>query len=87
MMDEFLQDLKSTPPKYIIDTSSTNSIVIPINQSKRIEWSASNPNYVSNINFEDYFSFIEDYYYPLNNVSNECHWTVYVLNNSTNTSG
>jgi|LFRM01.1.fsa_nt_gb hypothetical protein len=87
MMDEFLQDLKSTPPKYIIDTSSTNSIVIPINQSKRIEWSPSNPNYVSNINFEDYFSFIEDYYYPLNNVSNECHWTVYVLNNSTNTSG
>lgn len=88
MMDEFLHDIKATPPKYIIDTSSTNSIVVPINQSKRIEWRSSDPNYTPlDINFEDYFSFVEDNYYPIDNISNEYHWTVYALNSSTNTSG
>ena len=86
MVNEFLREIKTTPPKFIIDTSSTNSTIVPINQSKRIGWRSSNSNYTSNVNLEEYFSFVENNYYPVDDSSNKYHWTIYVLNSSTSTS-
>lgn len=85
MIDEFIYNLKSDPPEYIIDTSSTNSAIIPINQSKRMEWPLLQSRSASDIDFSDYFRFVNAHYRPIKTVPNK-NWVIYELDNTINNS-
>jgi len=78
MVNEFVFDLKSNPPKYIIDTSAT-SMFPPIGQIDRAKEKTSRLESVPNINLDDYFSFVNAHYRPVKIVPDK-NWVIYQLN-------
>jgi Dolichyl-phosphate-mannose-protein mannosyltransferase len=76
MVEEFFRDLASTPPAVIIDTSTTNSLVPPLEPSQRATWAPDDPSFVLLPEMNDVLAYIDSNYVFVGRIGRE-QWSLY----------
>jgi hypothetical protein len=80
-IQEFIIELQKNNPVLIIDTSASNSLIPPLNYSKRIEWK-ENSNNIYDEKFEIFFKYFEENF-ELVTVTKDSKWEIYRIKNTT----
>jgi len=82
---QFIAEIKKNKPVLIIDTSTTNSLIPPINTTKRIQWIQMNTNFKNffgtdsySHELEEFFEYCHDNYY-LKITTGQLKWEIYAL--------
>jgi hypothetical protein len=81
MIDEFVRDISTNHPAYIVDTSTTNDLVPPLDRASRQRWSLSDPAYELLPETARVFGFIDAHYVRVGTVGNE-RWALYQYSGS-----
>jgi hypothetical protein len=76
MVEEFFRDLASAPPAVIIDTSTTNSLVPPLEPSQRATWVPDDPAFVLLPEMNDVLAYIDSNYVFVGRIGRE-QWSLY----------
>ena len=86
-VDRYLANLAANPPRAIIDTSATNSVIPPLDRERRKGWRSPDPGYAAGAELEPLFAWIEARYRPEVAIGPGPAWIVYVPLESAATHG
>ena len=77
-IQSFVNDIRRSRPELIVDTSSTNHLIPPINPETRNVWNSENPQYQNIEYLKDWYEYIDSNYKLIYSIS-PGDWVVYQL--------